>query len=202
VILLTKISRMIVVALTAFLMCSAAMAVPSDEESKRLIQSYVDAVETGDLGLIKTAWNNLNGNPEAVEYMRVHYPKLNYLFEVRGLYFEMDKIEEQYAKEGAPLSEQAVLELQKNQVSPSQEVAPFSVSQPEADPMPTNGEIVARHPNSVERTNQDAALGNPNQNRLGNEKLIKSRTDAFYENKFQQAPQVLVPRGGDETASP
>lgn len=181
--------------LLTLLVSTASLAATSDEESKRLIQSYVSAADSGDLALIKTFWTDLNDHPDAVAYMSRNYPQINYLFEVRGLYFQMDKIESQYSQDlkGAPLAAPSALELQKNTIHAPNEVNQFSLSESEADPRPANGEIVARNPNSGGRTNQDVALGNPNQNRLSNETLIRNRMQAFYDQKFQQAPQTLVP---------
>jgi len=184
----------------------SSSAAGNDAESNRLIQSYSSAVKSKDIALIKTAWTDLNNNKEAVEYMQKNMPHLYYAFQMRGLYFQMDNIDANHAKNvtqedhnGPPAEEAASRAQDVNQALP--EIKQFSVSEPEVNPLPPNGEIVDRSKNASRRNNRDIAIGNPNQNRQANQMLIESRTRSFYDQKFQKVPDALVPRGSVQEAS-
>jgi hypothetical protein len=184
-------------------LCFGKPLLADELESQRLIEAYANAVETSDLSAIKTAWTDLNNNKEAVEYMQKNMPKINYLFQVRGLYFQMADIEAKQAKTAAeaPAAEQAAVEAAQNVQTQPAEAAHFSVSAPEPNPLPTNGEIVARSKNAVLRDNREVALDNPNQNRQDNKTILQNRAEGFREQKFQQPPDVLVPRTTGQQAS-
>jgi hypothetical protein len=190
----------------SLLISSSSIAAGDDAEVNRLIDAYVSAVATKDLNLIKTAWTDLHNNPDAVAYMQKNKPQLNYLFQVRGLYFDMAEIEAGHSqilsgeKENASVAEGAASKLQDAN-NPPGGVEQFSVSPAAADRLPTNGEIVARSKNVVLRDNKDIALGNPNQNRQDNKTIIQNRAQGFLEQKFQKAPEVLVPSADDQASS-
>src|SRR5690348_10006927 len=139
--------------LFVFVPVSLQAAPGDDAESIRLIKAYTNAVETNDLVQIKAAWNDLNNNKVAVEYMQKNMPRLTYLFQVRGLYFQMADIDAKRAEALAaqqrtgPEAEAVTTQVQGTGKTPAT-VEPFSVSEPEANRLPTNGEIVARSQNA------------------------------------------------------
>ncbi len=196
-------ASMAAVVLALLILLPSSMAA-DEEESKRLIAAYTDALGTNDLELIKTAWNDLNNSPESVEYMKTNMPQLHYMYQVRGLYFQVDAIDigegqgavKEDNKAAVPEADAPAVEETKAQIEP------FSVSAPGTGRPLTNGEIAERAKNTVLRDNRDIAVGNPNQNRQDNRTLIQNRSQAYYEQKFQEAPKALVPTGTEEGPLP
>jgi hypothetical protein len=174
-----------------------------EAEAKRLITAYTDALGTNDLEQVKTAWHDLNNSPESVEYMQKNMPRLHYMFQVRGLYFQVDNID---VDEKSTVQQEG----QESTSTPPPEsgretkaqVEHFSVSEAQTGRPLTNGEIAERAKDAVLRDNRDIAIGNPNQNRQDNQTLIQNRAQAHHNQKFQKAPQVLVPASADEGSLP
>lgn len=188
--------------------CQAGFAANDNPEADRLIQSYVNAVQSNDPELIKSAWNDLNDDQDAVVYMRQEMPQLHYLFQVRGLYFQMQAIQEQRPeffndKQGVSATvEDAAETLKKDLSAEAVEVANFSVSGPDPRRSRTNGDIAAAAQGITKIDNRQIALGNPNQNRIDNKDLIQDRAQAYFDQKFQEPAAELVPRGNVSVKTP
>ncbi|MBL8014483.1 MAG: hypothetical protein JNN05_11610, partial [Candidatus Omnitrophica bacterium] len=70
----------------------ASFPVFGDENTQnfqQLIDDYVQAVHSNDAQQIKTTWSALNQDEAAKAYMRENMPGVEYLFNIRGLYFEL-----------------------------------------------------------------------------------------------------------------
>jgi hypothetical protein len=200
-----SVKNKLIVGLVVLILSSPALvSLASDQEydSLPLIQAYANASQNGDLNAIKTAWTNLNNNQQAVTVMQKNFPSLYYLFQVRGLYFQVSDLQATQPKSDVTLPpvEEAAEQTQSIH-SESPEIKKFSVSPPQPNPLPSNGEVVERSKDAPFRDNRNIALDNPNQNRLDNKTLIDRRKDAFHEQKFQKAPDLLVPRGDNQSTS-
>ena len=178
-----------------------SFAALDDPEADGLIKAYVTALQSNDIGEIKGSWDDLNNNKDAVEYMHQNMPQLHYLFQVRGLYFQMQAIQAKRSeffndKQGAASTVEETAEMLKKDLLPgAAEVAKFSLSDPDVSRARTNGDIVAATQGSFKTDNQAIALGNPNQNRIDNKDFVRNRVESLYGQKFQEVPKELAPRG-------
>lgn len=188
--------RFIVRAFILFSFLSAifpAQLCADDEQAKRIITDYIKAVQADDPVLIKTAWTALNDDEEALNYMKIYMPKLDYLFGIRGLSLDIQDIQESYPEY---LEGQESATISDENFSPGAvEVEKFSVSEPDKTERRTNRDIVMEAQGRTLVDNGTIALNNPNQNRTDNEDFVRSRKNVMFAEKFQQAPKELVPRG-------
>jgi hypothetical protein len=171
------------------------------EHANQLIDAYIQAVRADDAILIKSSWTALNNDQEALNYMRATMPRLDYLFRIRGLYMQIQDIQSSRpeflgGQNSFPTLRESVKTLKKD-LSPKavDEVEKFSVSEPDKTIRRTNGEIVADAQGKPLIDNREIALGNPNQNRIGNDEYVRNRADRMFSQKFQKASDELVPRG-------
>ncbi|GEM_PF-5170632 len=173
----------------------------NNSETIGLIQTYVDAVKTNDPGLIKDAWGDLNNSQDAITYMRQNMPQLYYLFQVRGLYLEMQEIQSRRPelfgdKQTNSATIEGAVETLKNDLSPGAiEVAKFSVSEPDLTRPRTNRDIALAAQGAVKIDNREIALSNPNQNKIDNKDFVQNRARSLFDQKFQEPATELVPRG-------
>lgn len=171
------------------------------EDAKQLIDTYIKAVRADDPILIKSSWTALNNDEEALNYMRVTMPRLDYLFRVRGLYMQIQEIQASHpeffdGKNPSVSLKRSVNTLRKDLSAQAvEEVTKFSVSEPDKTIRRTNGEIVADAQGKPLIDNREIAIGNPNQNRIDNKEYVRNRADRMFSGKFQTAPDELVPRG-------
>lgn len=179
---------------------SAGFSLPSyadDDASKRLIQSYIDAVKTDDPVLIKSAWTALDNDEDAKEYMEIYTPQLGYLFRIRGLYMQIEDIQSSRPEFFSGAAPSETLETLKSDLSPQavEEVAKFSISEEDRTRFRTNRDIVMSTKGKQLPDNRSIAISNPNQNRQPNDDYVQNRADSMFGQKFQESPGQLVPRG-------
>jgi hypothetical protein len=173
----------------------------TDLRSKQLIDDYVQAVRSDNPQDIRSSWQALNTNQDAKQYMQVNLPRLDYLFRIRGLYMDLQKIQESrpeyFGGENPTVSVDKSVNILKRDLSPKAvvEVSKFSLSEKDNTVPRTNGEIAMASQGQTLIDNRAIAMGNPNQNKITNKDYVQTRADRMFSSKFQDVPGELVPRG-------
>lgn len=172
-----------------------------EDESIRLINAYIQAVNADDPVGIKSTWSALDQNQQALAYMQVNMPKLAYLYRVRGLYIQLQELQadrpELFGGKNPSVSIARSVKTLSIDLSPQAvlQVEKFSLSPKDQLRLRTNQDIVRQAQGRPIGDNRLIALLNPNQNRIGNIQYINNRRDTMFFQKFQEVPDELVPRG-------
>lgn len=173
----------------------------SQKNSIVLIENYIRSLDDDDPSRIKAAWNALDQDREALSYMQESMPKLAYLFRVRGLYIQLQELQAERPElfGGADPSVSVARSVQsfRNDLSPQTiaRIEKFSLSPDDRSQRRTNQDIVLESQGRPLQDNRTIALSNPNQDRINNIQYINNRLDRLYDQKFQEVPRELVPRG-------
>lgn len=168
--------RVFVVMMIAMMSTAVFAQDKSSPRAQELVARYQQALKSDSRKAVIDAWNAINANPQAKEYMKKTSPKTYQSFELQGIAIQLENLQRKYAVAGTPgaggAAEGAKAGVtQKGKKETNSDLDNNDTIQKAL----TNTQRVQKFPNQERTANSVRVKNFANQDRMSNQDKIKNR---------------------------